>query len=76
MNETTKAKIMSYVDFHLTVDTEPDQNGCMWVTLKRWHLSGDITWDMSDDCVKRLRDACNVFLERLDAIQHEDAIGQ
>jgi len=72
MTEDTNVNVMSYVDFKLTVDTEPDINGCMWVTMKRWN-TGEQTWDMDADCVSRLHDACSKFLDRFDAIQHEEA---
>ena len=72
MNKPTEVKVMAYVDFKLTVDTEPDINGCMWVTLNRWSLPREQTWDMNANCVARLRDACSKFLEHIDAIQQED----
>lgn len=73
MNKSTEVKVMTYVDFKLTVDTEPDVNGCMWITMKRWGVNGEQTWDMDADCVNRLRDACSKFLDRIEAIKNEDA---
>ncbi len=64
-------EIMGYIDFRLGVDTEPDQNGCMWVEIRTLRTTLNDTFDMSEDCVRRLRDACNEFLANLEAEREE-----
>lgn len=57
--------VMNYTDFKVGVDTEPDNNGCMWVEIRTMRPQLNSNFDMSRDCVVALRDACNEFLRKV-----------
>lgn len=59
-------EIMGYVDFKLGVDTEPDQNGCMWVELATMRSTMNGTFDIAADDVRLLRAACDTFLRKVE----------
>jgi len=64
-------RIMDYRDFKMTVDVEPDVNGCMWVNI--WRLVGnqEMNFDMSENCVRKLHAACGKFLAAIDDKEQE-----
>lgn len=69
-------RIMGYVDFGMTVDTEPDINGCMWMGIRKaFQLEKNQQFDMSEDCVRRLHEATGEFLATLDARKNEGETG-
>lgn len=62
----TTIEVMQYIDFKMGVETEPDNNGCMWIEIRTMRPGLNDAFDMDIECVVALRDACNAFLENLE----------
>lgn len=65
-NNPAVRSVMTYVDFELDVDTSPDINDCMWIDMRTFTY-GKLHFDMDEDCVRRLQDACAAFISNLEA---------
>lgn len=65
-NNSAVKTVMGYVDFKMEIDTEPDINDCMWVEMRTFTY-GKLHFDMDEDCVRRLQDACSAFISNLEA---------
>ena len=58
--------VMGYMEFKLGVDTTPDTDDCMLVEIRTRRATLHDSFDMDEDCVRKMRDACNEFLANLE----------
>ena len=58
--------VMGYMEFKLGVDTTPDTDDYMLVEIRTRRATLNDSFDMDEDCVRKMRDACNEFLANLE----------
>lgn len=56
-------EVTGYVDLRIFVDTEPDNNHCVWFTIQRPFCDFEYRFDLPIEYVVRMRDALNQAIE-------------